>query len=61
MATLKENSRQRELKNRIRISTSIDLELNAKLEEISKKSMIPKSKLIDKALQLLCEEYEQFL
>lgn len=61
MAILKENSRQRELKNRIRISTSIDLELNAKLEEISKKSMIPKSKLIDKALQLLCEEYEQFL
>ena len=61
MSILKENSRQRELKNRIRISTSIDLELNAKLEEISKKSMIPKSKLIDKALQLLCEEYEQFL
>ena len=61
MSILKENSRQRELKNRIRISTSIDLELNSKLEEISKKSMIPKSKLIDKALQLLCEEYEQFL
>ena len=61
MSILKENSRQRELKNRIRISTSIDLELNAKLEEISKKSMIPKSKLIDKAIQLLCEEYEQFL
>ena len=50
------NSRQRELKNRIRVSTSIDKELNEKFELLSKETMIPKSKLFDMAIELLLKD-----
>ncbi len=55
----KKNSRQRELVNRIRVSTSIDKELVEKLEEISKETKIAKSKLYDTALELLMEKYNK--
>lgn len=54
----KENSRYRELKNRIRLSTSIKIENNDKLNDISDKTSIPKSKLIDMAIELLAEKYK---
>ncbi|WP_270304761.1 ribbon-helix-helix domain-containing protein [Terrisporobacter petrolearius] len=50
------NSRQRELKNRIRVSTSIDKELNEKFELLSKETRIPKSKLFDMAIELLLKD-----
>ena len=50
------NSRQRELKNRIRVSTSIDKELNEKFELLSKETKIPKSKLFDMAIELLLRD-----
>lgn len=50
------NSRQRELKNRIRVSTSIDKELNEKFELLSKETKIPKSKLFDMAIELLLKD-----
>lgn len=52
----KTNSRQRELKNRIRVSTSIDKELYDKFEQLSSNTMIPKSKLFDKAIELVLKE-----
>ena len=52
----KTNSRQRELKNRIRVSTSIDKELNEKFELLSKETKIPKSKLFDMAIELLLKD-----
>lgn len=53
------NSRQRELKNRIRISTSVDKKLYDKFEELSKDTKIPKSKLYDMAIELLLENYNK--
>ena len=50
------NSRQRELKNIIRVSTSIDKELNEKFELLSKETRIPKSKLFDMAIELLLKD-----
>ena len=41
----KTNSRQRELKNRIRISSSVDKKLYDVFEEIANETKIPKSKL----------------
>ncbi len=46
------------LKNRVRISNAIDKDLYEKLQEVSKETMIPVSKLLDKALRLLVKEYE---
>lgn len=50
------NSRQRELKNRIRVSTSIDKELNKRLEELHEITKIPKSRLYDMAIELLLND-----
>lgn len=46
------------LTNRIRISNAVDKELYAQLKQISEKNMIPVSKLLDKAIELLVEEYK---
>lgn len=46
------------LKNRTRISNAVDTELYEKLQQISKETMVPVSKLLDKALALLIKEYE---
>ncbi len=55
----KTNSRQRELKNRIRISSSVDKKLYDVFEEIANETKIPKSKLYDMALELLAEKYNK--
>lgn len=44
-----------ELKNRVRFSTTLDKEVEKKLKEYSKKSMIPISKLLDIAIAKLIE------
>ena len=51
------NSRQRQLKNRIRISSSIDINLNDKLKALSEETKIPISKLLDEAIELLLEKH----
>lgn len=53
------NSRQRELKNRIRLSTSIKIENNELLNDIAESTQIPKSKLLDMAIELLAEKYKK--
>lgn len=55
----KTNSRQRELKNRIRISSSVDKKLYEVFEEIANETKIPKSKLYDIALELLAKKYNK--
>jgi len=45
------------LVNRTRISNAIDTELYNKLMELSKESLIPISKLLDKSVELLLKEY----
>lgn len=47
------------LVNRKTFNTSVDKELLNKLDELSKETMIPKSKLIDKAIELLLQEYKK--
>lgn len=49
----------RGLKTRIAISNAIDINLYKKLKALSKKTMIPISKLLDKAVELLLKEYEK--
>ena len=44
-----------ELKNRIRFSTTLDKDVERKLKEYSKQSMIPISKLVDTALARFIE------
>ena len=47
------------LKSRKRFSSTISFDLDAKLTELSKRTMIPKTKLIQKALELLLKQYEE--
>nr|DAY96641.1 MAG TPA: Ribbon-helix-helix domain [Caudoviricetes sp.] len=51
--------RNKDLKNRIRFSTSMDIELSKKLEELSKQTRIPKSKLVDEAIEMLVNKYNK--
>ena len=51
--------RNKDLKNRVRFSTSMDLELSKKLEELSKQTRIPKSKLVDEAIEMLVNKYNK--
>lgn len=46
---------QNELKNRVRFSTTLDIDVEKKLKEYSKQTSIPISKLADKAFSLLFE------
>lgn len=39
-----------ELKNRVRFSTTLDKEVEKKLKEYAKQSMIPISKIVDSAI-----------
>jgi hypothetical protein len=45
------------LKNRTRISNAVDTDLYNKLMDLSKKTMVPVSKLLDKSIELLLNEY----
>lgn len=49
----------RGLKNRTAFSNSIENELFLKLKELSEKTSIPISKLLDKAIRLLLESYNE--
>lgn len=46
------------LTNRVRISNAVDKELYKELKKISDETMIPISKLLDKAITLLIEEHK---
>ena len=46
------------LKNRTRFSNAIDTNLLTELKELSKKTQIPMSKLLDNAIKLLLESYD---
>lgn len=48
---------QNELKNRVRFSTTLDIDVEKKLKEYSKQTSIPISKLADKAFSLLFESF----
>lgn len=47
-----------ELKNRVRFSTTLDKEVERKLKDYSKKTMIPISKLLDTAILKYIEQNE---
>jgi len=47
----------RGLKNRTAISNAVDATLYNKLKELSEETMIPVSKLLDKAIELVLKEY----
>jgi len=47
------------LKTRTRISNAIDTELLEKLKQLSKETMVPLSKLLDKGIELVLKEYEE--
>lgn len=46
-----------DLKNRVRIGNAVDKMLFEKLKQLSKETMIPISRLLDRAIQLVLEEY----
>ena len=46
------------LKNRTRISNAIDTTLHNELQELSKQTQIPLSKLLDNAIKLLLDKYK---
>lgn len=48
-----------ELKNRVRFSTTLDKDVEKKLKEYSKQSMIPISKLVDTAITRFIENQKQ--
>jgi len=47
----------RGLKNRTAISNAVDTTLYNKLKELSEETIIPVSKLLDKAIELVLKEY----
>ncbi|EDT27317.1 ribbon-helix-helix domain-containing protein [Clostridium perfringens] len=51
--------RNKDLKTRIRFSTSVDIKLAEKLENLSSETRIPKSKLIDEAIELLLKNHNK--
>ncbi|MBY7009575.1 ribbon-helix-helix domain-containing protein [Clostridium botulinum] len=53
------NNSNNDLKNRQRYTSSFDTELLKKLKDLSKETMIPLSKLLDKGIELLLKEYNK--
>ena len=45
--------RNKDLKNRVRFSTSLDKDLAKLLDDLSTNTRIPKSKLVDEAIEML--------
>lgn len=45
------------LKNRIRITTNINISLHEKLAKLSNDTDVPKNKLLDRAIMMLLERY----
>lgn len=58
---LEKNGSKRKEVNRTRFSTSVNKKLLESLDELSKTTMIPKSKLVDLALEMLFEKYNEIL
>lgn len=48
-----------DLKNRTRFTNTLSNNLLERLQELSKETMIPMSKLLDKAIELLLEQYNK--
>jgi predicted DNA-binding protein len=48
-----------ELKNRVRFSTTLDIDIEKRLKEHSKQTSIPISKIVDKALAMYLENVKQ--
>lgn len=48
-----------ELKNRVRFSTTLDIDIEKRLKEYSKQTSIPISKIVDKALAMYLENVKQ--
>jgi len=53
------NPKDRGLKTRIPFSTTIDIELDKKLKELTTETRIPKSKLIDEAIKDLLVKHNK--
>ena len=53
--------RNKDLKNRVRFSTSLDKDLAKRLDDLSITTRIPKSKLVDKAIEMLLDKHENKL
>lgn len=49
----------RGLKNRTPISNAVKTELYEQLRELSKETMIPISRLLDRGIELVLKEYEK--
>lgn len=49
----------RGLKNRTPISNAVETELYERLKQLSKDTMIPISRLLDRAIELVLEEYQK--
>lgn len=49
----------KQLKNRVPVNSAIKIELNNKLSDLSEETRIPKSKLLDEAVELLLNKYER--
>lgn len=50
--------RNKDLKNRVRFSTSLDKDLAKRLEDLSITTRIPKSKLVDEAIEMLLNKHK---
>lgn len=48
-----------ELKNRVRFSTTLDIDIEKRLKEHSKQTSIPISKIVDKALAMYLKNVKQ--
>ena len=53
--------RNKDLKNRVRFSTSLDKDLAKRLDDLSTNTRIPKSKLVDEAIEMLLAKHENNL
>ena len=49
----------RGLKNRTPISNAVDTNLYKQLQQLSKDTMIPISRLLDRAIELVLKEYDK--
>ena len=47
------------LKNRVRISNAVDKLLWEQLRKLSDETMVPMSKLLDKGIELVIQEYKK--
>lgn len=52
-------TKNRGLKNRINLSNAIDIQLWKGLDQLHRETRIPKSRLLDEAIQDLLKKYER--